>query len=201
MRRYIPWTLAASLLMSLPVQAQNLYVGAKRCAACHGPGAPGNVFHAWETSRHAQAFRNLQTHSEKEARNLGDLRLWIVEIGRGVKYGLPKPAAESKECLPCHVSAFGVDARQIAPSFDPKDGVQCESCHGPGSAHAEAMAGKNAGSAAAGLKRYENEGAIKGLCRSCHEGTCGDFDFAAMWPAIRHSATSPGSLDPKEERR
>jgi len=193
MRQPIIWSIAATMVLALPLPAQDKYVGSKRCAQCHGPDARVNAFHAWEGSKHAGAYRTLKTHSETEARKLGDLELWIVEIGRGVKYGLPRPAAESKECLPCHVTAFGVDAQLIAPSFDPEDGVQCESCHGPGSAHAESMAAKDVGKAGTGLKHYDDDRAIEARCRTCHEGTCGDFDFARMWPAIRHAPAIPRS--------
>ncbi len=187
--------IAAIALLSLPVHAQDRYVGAKTCARCHDKDGQGNAFHVWETSKHAEAYRTLRTHSESEARKLGDLELWIVEIGRGVKYGLPRPAAESKECLPCHTTAFGIEARLVVPSFDPKDGVQCESCHGPGSVHSEAMAKGNGGKAATGLKRYADERATQAQCRTCHEGTCGDFNFAEMWPRIKHGSPNPRSRD------
>jgi hypothetical protein len=118
------------------------------------------------------------------------LKLWIVEIGRGTKYGLPKPAEESRECLPCHVTAFGFDTQQIAASFDPKDGVQCESCHGPGSIHVEAKTANGSRKNEPGLKRFGDESAIMAQCRTCHDGTCGDFTFAKMWPMIEHSSPS-----------
>jgi hypothetical protein len=53
---------------------------------------------------------------------------------------------------------------------------------------------KGDGKAAEGLKHYEDERAVEAQCRACHEGTCGDFDFARMWPAIRHSLS-------RDERR
>ncbi len=180
--------IAVIALLSLPAYAQNKYVGVKACALCHGTEQQGNALHQWRNTSHAGAFRTLQTHSESEPRKCQDLELWIVEIGRGVKYGLPKPAAESKECLPCHVTAFGADAQSLAESFDRQDGVQCESCHGPGSAHVEARTGKDEVKSLDGLTRYDDERAIKARCVTCHEGTCGDFDFARMWPKIKHAS-------------
>ncbi len=182
------WIVAAIAALPLPVHAQKKYLGAKSCAPCHGTGQQQNAFRSWQTSKHAQAYRALAAGSESERRKCGDLELWIVEIGRGVKYGLPKPAAESKECLPCHVTAFGSNPQQIAASFDPKDGVQCESCHGPGSAHVEARTASESGKADSALKKYRDQAAIGAQCRACHEGTCGDFDFDKMWPAIKHSS-------------
>lgn len=193
MRGGILWSIAATACFSLPVGAQSKYVGVKVCAECHGAGEKGGAFHAWQKSKHAEAYRSLVTHSESKPRECQGLNLWVVEIGRGAKYGLPKPAMQARECIPCHTAAFGADASLIAPSFDPKDGVQCEACHGPGSAHADAMAAnaRDGGNRRAGFRRAKDESAIKAGCMGCHEGTCGDFDFAAMWPAIRHSASRP----------
>lgn len=123
-------------------------------------------------------------------------------MGRGERYGLLKPAAQSEYCLPCHSTAFGVPAQIIAPSFDPKAGVQCELCHGPGLAHVEAETIKGSGKSipaaevarafqvakAAEFKYFEDERAIKARCTSCHDGMCGDFDFSKMWPMIKHAA-------------
>jgi hypothetical protein len=109
-------------------------------------------------------------------------------MGNGEQYGLPDPAQESKYCLPCHATGFGVETKLLASSFDLKDGIQCESCHGPGSAHVEARTAGKVGESAESLKRYKDENAIKAKCSTCHNGTCGPFDFAAAWPKIKHSA-------------
>jgi hypothetical protein len=186
--------------MTIPfaVQAQNKYVGAKKCATCHSTDTQGNSFHVWQTSTHARAFRTLANVSADKDERHG---LWIIKMGRGDRYGLPTPATESKYCLPCHATAFGVDTQLIAPSFDLKDGVQCETCHGPGSAHAEVEAIKAKRKAipvdevaaaleiakAAVLKRYPNEKEIEAKCTTCHDGMCGDFNFAEMWPKIKHA--------------
>src|SRR6185369_3917010 len=37
-----------------------------------------------------------------------------------------------------HQTAFGVPAEEIKKGFDVKQGVQCESCHGPGALHMSA---------------------------------------------------------------
>lgn len=187
-------TLVAIALAASPARAgESRYVGARVCAGCHGKTEPGNPFHAWQTSKHADAYRTLKARSESKPRQLGDVELWIVEVGRGTKYGLPTPAMQAKECLPCHTTAFGAEAKLLASSFDVQDGVQCESCHGPGSAHADAMAenARDGGHRPAGLKRPADERAIEAQCTGCHErsGPCGDFDFASMWPKIRHSAS------------
>lgn len=198
-RKPLVWWIAVFMTIPFTVQGQNKYVGAKKCATCHNTDKQGNPFQVWQTSTHAGAFRTLANVSaEKDARH----GLWIVTMGRGDRYGLPTPANESKYCLPCHATAVGADAQLTAPSFDLKDGVQCESCHGPGSAHAEVETIKAKRKAipadevaaaleiakAAVLKRYPNEKEIEAQCTTCHDGMCGDFNFAEMWPKIKHSA-------------
>ncbi|MBI5709394.1 MAG: hypothetical protein HZC42_03695 [Candidatus Eisenbacteria bacterium] len=194
---FLPAAFAATLALawtsfgSTATDARSRYVGVKTCARCHDAGGQASAVRLWQMSKHAQAYAGLKAHTESAPRTCGDLEMWIVEHGRGMKYGLPHPAVESKECLPCHVTGFGADPLSVAPSFDPKDGVQCESCHGPGSAHVEAMSAANgakgATAPASALKHYGDEHAIQAWCVRCHEGTCGDFDFATMWPRIKHA--------------
>jgi hypothetical protein len=71
---------------------------------------------------HAKAFEVL---ASEEAKKLGAAK------------GVADPQKDDK-CVKCHVTAFGVPAEQIAKGFDPKLGVQCESCHGPGETHMKA---------------------------------------------------------------
>jgi len=193
----------AAIIMAVPLagQTQNQYVGAERCAACHAFDKQGDMFRAWQTSKHAAAYRTLVTDSTKaEAEKYQDL--WIVKMGSGKVYGLPTPAAEAPECLPCHATAANVSQALIAPSFNPKDGVQCESCHGPGSAHAEVETIKRSGKAipaedvarvlqlveVSKLKTFADENEIRKRCQTCHDGMCGDFSFDKMWPMIKHSS-------------
>lgn len=191
------WWIAVIMAVPFVVQGQNKYVGAKKCAACHGTEAQGNPFHVWQTSLHASAFRTLANVSVDKDERHG---LWVIKMGRGDRYGLPTPATESKYCLPCHATAYGVGVQLTAPSFDLMEGVQCEACHGPGSAHAEVETIKAKRKAipaeevvgaleiakAAVLKRYRHEQEIEAQCKTCHNGMCGDFNFAEMWPKIKH---------------
>jgi len=189
MRLSLACGLVAATLFPASVQAQNNYVGAKTCARCHDSEARGNMFHRWQASGHARAYQTLVDHTEKEPRACGDVRLFVVEVGKGTRYGLPAPAAESKECLPCHTTAFGADAQRLAAGFDAREGVQCESCHGPGSAHVEAATAGARDKRVGSLKRFGDPRSIREACSGCHEGgsPCGDFDFATMWPKVRHA--------------
>jgi hypothetical protein len=95
------------------------YVGAALCKNCHRSERTGNQFGAWQKMEHAKAFATL---GEGEAK----------EIAK--KQGIDDPQ-KSEKCLKCHLTAAGVPADQVSKKFDPKQGVQCESCHGAGEKH------------------------------------------------------------------
>jgi cytochrome c554/c'-like protein len=81
----------------------------------------------------------------------------------------------SPDCVGCHVVGFGrkggfVNARATPALLD----VQCEACHGPGSAHAETPA---RGYGAAGARS----------CLGCHtQENSPEFDYFKYWPRIKH---------------
>jgi len=72
-----------------------------------------------------------------------------------------------------------------------------------GSAHAELEAMKAKGTAipadevaraldvakTAGFERFKGKHAVNAKCETCHNGTCGDFDFDKMWPEITHTVS------------
>jgi len=166
-----------SLGMALTVRAEdkaaNKYVGLKKCAMCHKSATSGNQFGIWEKSKHAEAFKVLL--SDKAA-----------EVAK--KKGLTKPASESPECLECHTLA--ADAKLLDKAFDPKDGVQCEACHGAGSAYMNMAVMKDkAKSITAGLHEYKDDAAIEAKCKTCHNDkspTFKGFVFKDMWGKIKH---------------
>lgn len=61
----------------------------------------------WEQDRHAHAWAALQT-----AAKTSDL-----------------------DCVPCHVTGFGLPGGSALGKLEPLQNVQCEACHGPGSLH------------------------------------------------------------------
>lgn len=75
-------------------------------------------------------------------------------------------SATDPECLTCHRTpeAFGLGVTS-GPSDTP--GVQCESCHGPGGAHAEAPSKSNI----VGLGDSCPECVIEEVCTNCHTPT------------------------------
>ena len=98
------------------------YIGAKKCENCHDAEASGNQWGAWHEMDHSKAFEVLSSDEAKK-----------IASERGIA-----DASKADECLKCHVTAFGVDPKQLKKSFDIKEGVGCESCHGPGDDHARA---------------------------------------------------------------
>lgn len=103
-----------------PIADQPYYVGAQACqGACH---FHDDAFAFWQKTRHAQAFNTL------------------VHVGKELSY----------DCVGCHAVAFeeagGSGLRsliawqrhssgQTPPTVADLRNIQCETCHGPGSAH------------------------------------------------------------------
>ena len=155
------------------------YVGAKMCAMCHRTEKSGNQFGVWQKSKHCEASKVLAGPKAAE----------IMKAK-----GLTKPASESPECLGCHQTT--VDTKMAETSFDPKDGTQCETCHGPGSAYKSMAVMKDKAKAiAAGMTEYRDDAAIESKCKTCHNAkspTYKEFKFKEMWAKIVHPVPKKG---------
>lgn len=156
--------------------AQHKYVGVSKCKICHKTKKSGNQYGIWMKSKHAQAYEVLK--GQKAA-----------ELAK--KKGITKPPYEAPECLQCHVTAYGVDASLLAPTFKKEDGVQCETCHGPGSDYKKRSVMKNRQKAIAnGLKIYSvKDGSAEKLCKQCHNPkspSYKEFKFNEFWAKIKH---------------
>jgi hypothetical protein len=149
------------------------YVGAKLCGMCHKTEAAGKQFVIWESSKHAQSYKTLTTaEADKIAK----------------EKGFTTKAIETEACLKCHVTGYNVDASLLTDKFNVSDGVQCETCHGPGSEYKtkKIMEDKKL-SVENGLKIYDN---IEELCVKCHNEESPSFkgfNFKEMWAKIEHS--------------
>ena len=182
-RIYLTLMIICLMVLTIPLSAQestsNKYVGVKMCSPCHRSEKTGNQFGIWQKSKHAEAFKALE--SPKAA-----------EIAK--KKGLAKSASESPECLQCHVVV--ADAKNVEKTFDVKDGNQCENCHGPGSAYKTLSVMKDKAKAvAAGLVLYKDEAAIEAKCKTCHNEkspTFKEFKFKEMWAKIKHEIPKKG---------
>jgi cytochrome c peroxidase len=166
--KVIKFLLIISLVTPFVLNAQNKYVGVKMCKMCHQSEKKGNQYGVWQKSKHAEAMKTLSTDTAQA-------------IAKAK--GLTTAAAESKECLECH--AITADTTLTA------DGVQCESCHGPGSAYKNMAIMKDKEKAiAAGLSDFKDEATIEQLCKTCHNEkspTSKEFVLKTMWPKIKHS--------------
>jgi hypothetical protein len=116
----VPLLLAPST--GAPQGPANRYIGAAKCKNCHQAKESGDQYGIWTTEKHAKAFEELASAKAKEY---------------GKARGVDDPQT-SEKCLKCHVTAYGKPAAEMHRSFDPKLGVQCETCHGPGEQHMKA---------------------------------------------------------------
>jgi YVTN family beta-propeller protein len=147
------------------------YVGALVCTTCHGAQSGSRAYATWRMSGHADAYATLGT-------------LRAVEIAR--QAGVAGNPQTADRCLTCHATGGGEPAGRFLESFDLAQGVQCESCHGPGSAYlAQAVMLDPVASADAGLRQVD-----RATCTRCHTpGIHGrSFDVEKSWISIDHTA-------------
>lgn len=179
MRRVSIGILMFTALLMHAAFAQNKYVGVKTCSPCHRSDKQGKQFDVWQKSRHSQAYKTLTTAKANE-------------IAKAK--GITKPAAEAEECLSCHVISPG--AGMADKGFDIKEGVQCETCHGAGSAYKNLTVMKDkAKSVAAGMHEFKDEAGIEAHCRTCHNEkspSYKEFHFKEYWEKIKHSVPKAG---------
>lgn len=150
------------------------YVGVDKCAAtCHKGESKGKQLEIWQESKHSQAYKVLQTpEADKIATDKGSLT----------------PAAETPQCLKCHVLGKDIDATELEDTFDKTQGVQCETCHGPGSEYKKLTIMKDK------QKSMENGLIIhtekEAFCTTCHNPespTFKEFKYDEMWAKIVHT--------------
>ena len=157
----IGFALAAGMAHAAGGEPQ--YVGASKCKTCHKKELIGDQYGAWEKAKHSQAFETLK--GEK-----------ALEVAKAK--GLTAAPHEAGECLKCHMTAYGEDPSKFAKApLDPKDGVQCESCHGPGSLYKskKTMADHDKSVAAGMWEPDKNEK----ICLECHNDQSPTWDAAA----------------------
>lgn len=153
------------------------YVGVKNCAAtCHKSETKGNQLGIWEGSKHSKAFLNLQT---PEADQIAKDK------------GFTTAAAETPLCLKCHVLGKDIDPAELEESFDKTQGVQCETCHGPGSEYKRLTIMKDKQQAIAnGLVIHENGAEFCVTCHNSDSPTFKSFNYEESWAKIKHPDTS-----------
>ena len=170
------FTLATIFLIpftSIMAQNEHTYVGAETCGMCHKSEKQGSQFSIWQNSAHSKAFETLKTDTANQ-----------IAMEKGFK----EPAAETWECLKCHVTGYNLDAAMLGAKFKIEDGVQCETCHGAGSAYKDMKVMKD-------KKLAIEKGLIvpdklEEFCVSCHNDESPTFvkmDFNEAWDKIKHN--------------
>lgn len=159
------------------------YIGSAMCKNCHNGADKGNAYDHWAQTPHAKAYETLASDKAKEVAK---------------KLGIEDPQ-KSEKCLKCHVTAYGVDKKEIKASFKVEHGVQCESCHGPGEDHqkkrfAEAM--KQGATPSPMTPDEIKVGRTVDTCKKCHNEespTYKPFCLKERMEKIEH-------LDPRKKR-
>jgi YVTN family beta-propeller protein len=109
-------------------EKEPVYVGVRVCSECHDAPGAGHQFSVWRLSKHAKAHATL-TLPESE------------EIAR--RSGIPEPPLEARVCLGCHTTGADAEEWRRDETFLIEDGVQCETCHGPGSEYIDSDVMRN----------------------------------------------------------
>ncbi len=120
--------------------------------ACQSCHAP--IFEKWKSTRHAHAFEELTSQDRQFDR----------------------------DCTPCHTTGFFKQGGFVNATATPKlVGVQCEACHGNGTAHVKDP-------------KTKTDTVANTMCRGCHTADqTPDFDFATFWARIDHGAGATAS--------
>jgi hypothetical protein len=150
------------------------YVGATTCVgACHKTESQGKQLDIWQNSKHSQAYKTLQTpEADKIAKDRG----------------FSTPAAETPQCLKCHVLGKDIDASELEDTFKKEDGVQCETCHGPGSEYKKLTIMKDKDKAMEnGLIIHTEKEAFCITCHNPESPSYKEFKYDEFWEQIKHS--------------
>ncbi len=157
------------------------YVGVEMCEICHKKKELGDQYVVWTNTSHSKAFYTLGT---PEAKKVAD------------RMGIEDPQQNSK-CLRCHATCYGITDKTLAEDLRVEDGVQCESCHGPGEEYMYLEVMED-------LKDAKSMGLVmptEETCRKCHnpesptwdperdttpDGTKTGFNFSLRWKMIEH---------------
>ncbi len=170
------------------------YIGSAKCKNCHATKANGDQYGRWKAEKHSHAFESLALPAA---------------LAAGKERGIAEPQKEAA-CLKCHSTAATEPADRLAKGFDPKEGVGCEACHGPGEAHFKArMAAAAAAEGDAGFGDEEAATAVQklpdgeivlrpkvDLCVKCHNKESPTYKPFCMKERVKEIA----HFDPRKPR-
>ncbi|MCS7047001.1 MAG: hypothetical protein NZO58_11650 [Gemmataceae bacterium] len=149
------------------------YIGSEACASCHQ-----HAYDIWEKSKHAHAYDTLVEATKPALRQFDG------------------------ECLLCHTTGFPYETGFNDPQVRRQPRLQkkllhvgCESCHGPGSAHANNPDDRDARKLINPWAVHYNQGVaekrrlltIDFMCQKCHD-TENDvhWNFEKRWADVIH---------------
>ncbi len=159
----------------IPVQAtappeSPAYVGAETCGRCHTA-----AFTSWAGGDHSRAALVFGMRAGREM---------MARAGT---------AGFQLSCRACHAPPDTVAPISPDGSFRSEDGVQCETCHGPGSLHVQLRTAPESDSTRSGLVPVRADTAF---CLSCHRAgkplhdatalRTPRFDKSLFWKRIQH---------------
>jgi len=174
--------------------AENKFVGAKKCKACHKKKKQGEQFKIWSKSNHSKAFKSLSKPGAKKL---------------AAKVGVSGDPTKAKECLVCH-TATKYDsngntraAKMFGKKYKATDGVQCEDCHAAGGRYwkkkvMKKITKEGGGNKSATAKKTGLVIPDKKACQRCHAAetkiggvvyknpTFKDFDFEKRLAEVAH---------------
>jgi hypothetical protein len=157
---------------SIISQTEYTYVGVESCGMCHKTEKQGSQLSIWKGSGHSKAYETLKTEKANQIAK---------------EKGFSTPAVETPECLKCHVTGYNLDAKMLGAKFKMEDGVQCETCHGPGSAYKDMKVMKDRDLAIKnGLVVHDK---LDNFCIGCHNvesPTFVDMNIEEAWAKIKH---------------
>ncbi len=131
------------------------YIGAAKCKMCHNKAEKGSQYDKWAAGPHANALKSLKGDELKD----------------------PK-------CLKCHTTTGHID-EDLNISLTEKEGVSCESCHGPGSVYkSNAIMKSREKSLESGLILPTKEVCVK--CHNKESPTFKGFDYDEYVKKIAH---------------
>lgn len=148
------------------------YIGVDKCAGmCHKGDAKGKQLEIWQDSKHSQAFKNLQTpDADKIAKDKG----------------FTTAAAETPQCVKCHTFGKDVADADLDATFDKTQGVQCETCHGPGSEYKKISIMKDLAQATANGLIIPDKSTYCVTCHNADSPTFKSFNLDEAWAKIQH---------------
>ena len=145
------------------------YAGSFTCNECHGSSDNERIYSKWHRSKHARAYARLSGNKADKI---------------AIEMGISETSQQSEICLKCHVTGADRLPGQFSKSFDPLQGVQCESCHGPASEHIAVSKQNHSEVLKSGLRKVDEN-----TCLTCHGNEIHGqtFDYQSMWSEINHS--------------